>query len=253
MRAARLLVLLMTGGIAFAGWLVGEVVASQRLGDATAGGYPKLEPRLGVLLEDASEEGGFGRPGAILRGVTPGGAQDAGLRIGDVVVECDGERVQDSAGVISLLKGAPHGSPIRLGVMRQARRLDLTVFLDSREIRRFLASHATGPTREGPYLRTLPRGGAERLGVTILDLSPQLAEYFGTKDGVLIDSVRPWSPADRAGLKAGDVVIGVDGHAVRTATDLANALNRDLSGVRLSVGVTRDRRTSAIEVKVTVY
>jgi S1-C subfamily serine protease len=80
-----------------------------------------------------------------------------------------------------------------------------------------------------------------------------LAEYFGTKDGVLIDSVRPWSPADRAGLKAGDVVIGVDGHAVRTATDLANALNRDLSGVRLSVGVTRDRRTSAIEVKVTVY
>ncbi len=52
-----------------------------------------------------------------------------------------------------------------------------------------------------------------RLGVGIEELTPQLAEYFGTKDGVLVTSVEPDTPAAKAGLKAGDVITSVNGKA----------------------------------------
>jgi serine protease Do len=115
-----------------------------------------------------------------------------------------------------------------------------------REMAPFILSWA----REGVYLRVLPMGGAERVGVTVQDLTPQLAEYFSTKQGVLITSVRDWSPADRAGLRAGDVVTGIDGSTVRTVADLTGALHRDLVGAELSIAVTRDRRNQTFKVLV---
>jgi serine protease Do len=126
----------------------------------------------------------------------------------------------------------------------------VTVYLDSGDIFDFLAPFSTTLTREGPYLRFLPQGGAERLGVMMIDVTPQLAEYFGTAGGVLIASVRPWSPAERGGLRAGDVVTRVGANTVRTVNDLAQALHRKLSGARLSIGVTRHREAYSIEVRV---
>jgi len=114
----------------------------------------------------------------------------------------------------------------------------------------WLDAAVVGPVREGPYIRMLPRGGAERLGVAVYEVTPQLAEYSGTNGGVLIASVRHWSPADRAGLRAGDVITKVDGRAVRTTADLRRMLQRDLTNVELSISVTRDRRNQTIKIKV---
>ena len=105
-------------------------------------------------------------------------------------------------------------------------------------------------TREGPYLRMLPAGGAKRLGVTAIELPPQLADYFAAKDGVLVTEVRHWSPANRAGVKAGDIITGVDRAPVKAVADLNRALDRDLNGTRLWLDVTRDKRNGRIEVKI---
>jgi hypothetical protein len=88
-----------------------------------------------------------------------------------------------------------------------------------------------------------------RLGVQIESLSPQLAEYFGVKDGgVLVSSVTQDSPAEKAGLKAGDVITSLDGDRVRDSGALMNEL-RDKSG-EVSVGIVRDKKESTITVTI---
>ena len=68
-----------------------------------------------------------------------------------------------------------------------------------------------------------PRGSG-RLGITVDNLSPQLAEYFGTKEGVLVTSVQDDSAGAKAGLKAGDVITSVNGSAIDDPAELRRRL-----------------------------
>jgi serine protease Do len=93
---------------------------------------------------------------------------------------------------------------------------------------------------------TSPRG---RLGVQLNELTPQLAEYFGVKDGgVLVSSVTKDSPAEKAGIRAGDVITAIDGDRVRSADDVVDEL-RDKEG-EISVGVLRDKKESTLKATI---
>ncbi len=95
----------------------------------------------------------------------------------------------------------------------------------------------------------IPGNMRGRLGVQIESLSPQLAEYFGVKDGgVLVSSVTTDSPAAKAGLKAGDVITSVNGDRVRDYDDLMNEL-RDTSG-DVNVGIVRDKKESTVTISI---
>jgi serine protease Do len=95
----------------------------------------------------------------------------------------------------------------------------------------------------------LPPGARRRLGVQIESLSPQLAEYFGVKDGgVLVSEVTKDSPAERAGIKAGDVITSIDGDRVRDYDDLIDRL-RDKSG-DVTIGIVRDKAESTIKATI---
>ncbi len=93
---------------------------------------------------------------------------------------------------------------------------------------------------------TSPRG---RLGVQLNELTPQLAEYFGATDGgVLVAGVTKDSPAEKAGLKAGDVIITIDGDRVRRTEDLVDEL-RDKEG-DVTVGILRDKKESSVKATI---
>jgi hypothetical protein len=64
-------------------------------------------------------------------------------------------------------------------------------------------------------------GGAE-----LTELNPGLGEYFGTDSGVLVVRVPDGSPADRAGLEAGDVILSINGRDIESMADLRNAITR---------------------------
>lgn len=87
--------------------------------------------------------------------------------------------------------------------------------------------------------------GRGRLGVTVQDLTPDLAGYFGVKDGLLVTSVQAESPAAKAGLKAGDVITAVDGKPVTTPDELV----RELAGKNgeVTVGLTRDKKPLSLK------
>jgi S1-C subfamily serine protease len=93
---------------------------------------------------------------------------------------------------------------------------------------------------------TSPRG---RLGVQTNELTPELAEYFGARDGgVLVARVTPDSPAAKAGLKAGDVITSVDGDRVRDTRELVNEL-RDKDG-EVTLGIVRDKSETSVKATI---
>jgi serine protease Do len=88
------------------------------------------------------------------------------------------------------------------------------------------------------------------LGVEAESLGPQLAEYFGVKDGVLVRSVIKDSAAEKAGIKAGDVITKVDQEAVSSPSELSRVVRTARSKTTFPVQVVRDHHEMTLNVTV---
>ncbi|MCZ6805070.1 MAG: DegQ family serine endoprotease [Proteobacteria bacterium] len=90
------------------------------------------------------------------------------------------------------------------------------------------------------------------LGVSIQDISPELAEAFGLDQqrGAIINKVLEGSPAEKAGLLAGDIVISTDGKQIRNAGDLRNRIGLLPVGEKIRFKLLRDGKESEIVVTV---
>ncbi len=90
------------------------------------------------------------------------------------------------------------------------------------------------------------------LGVSIQDLSSDLASQFGVSEpkGVLVSDVLDGSPAKRAGLERGDVIVEFDGKPVETPTQLRNAVAQTTIGKKATVKFIRDKGTRSVEVAI---
>ena len=227
--------------------------------------------QLGVMVSDLDAKAGAG---VKVDEVTPdSAAEKAGLKAGDVVVEFDGERVRSARQFTRLIQETPDGRTVKIAVMRDGKRqtLDATPEAHSfdwsmnfnedrarreldratRGMREFrleppLAFEWRGEPGTIPGM-LMPRG---RLGVTVESLSPQLAGYFGVKDGgALVSSVSKDSAAEKAGLKAGDVITSVNGGRVRDADSLSREIG-DATGTELSIGIVRDKKETTLKATI---
>lgn len=242
--------------------------------------------RLGVTVRDVTaSDAKSGQPaGVVIDQVTEGtAAAEAGLRSGDVVTEYDGERVRSVRQFTRLVQESVPGRAVTMTIMRDGQRQSITVtpregnafgrlgddfafFGDS--IRGWRLERPTPPTPptppappsppappapprwEFPELEAFIWRGSSVLGITTTDLSPQLADYFGVKDGVLVASVQDDSVAKSAGLEAGDVVTAIDGTQVGSASELRRAVQRLKSGQEFTIGIVRDRKAMTLKAKM---
>jgi S1-C subfamily serine protease len=201
-------------------------------------------------------------------------ASKAGLQTGDVIVQVDGERVRSARQFSRLIQETAEGRSVSLDVMRDGQRRTVDVTPEARGFgfdadlieREFARGMRDIEPRlrelepklrewrfDGPFefgdtipLMTSPRS---RLGVQLNHLTPELAEYFGAKDGgVLVSRVNKDSPAEKAGLKVGDVIVSVDGDRVRDTDDLVDEL-RDKTG-DITLGIVRDKKESAVKATI---
>jgi membrane-associated protease RseP (regulator of RpoE activity) len=99
-----------------------------------------------------------------------------------------------------------------------------------------------GDNATGNFAFTMGRG---RLGVTVQELTPELATYFGVKDGLLVSAVQADTPAAKAGIKAGDVIATVNGKAVASSSELIAEL-ADKDG-EVTIGLTRDKKPLSLK------
>ncbi|HYL64335.1 MAG TPA: PDZ domain-containing protein [Candidatus Methylomirabilis sp.] len=207
--------------------------------------------------------------GVLLDRIVPDSpAAKAGLKENDVITEVNGQRVEGELQFRRMIHEIPAGRSTQFTVWRDGRAQTISVTLGKSEERADTwvrsAPRAFSfelPRVEIPDIQIGPgaewnygvlAGGGPRLGIDAEDLSGQLGTYFGAPDGegVLVREVNPGSPAEKAGVKSGDVITSVDGERVRSVGDLREQLadKRDAKSVKL--GVLRNKAQMSLSVEL---
>jgi serine protease Do len=187
-----------------------------------------------------------------------GPAGKAGLEENDVVVSFNGQAVQSADQLRKLIVNTKPGESISLGIVRDGQPQTIRATLANRA--KMYSYGGPGPMHvEVPPIHVripdidIPAfvlsTASRRSGLTVENLSPQLGEYFGVKDGqgVLVRSVDKGSKAEAAGLRAGDVILRVDNERVSDAGDWARLL-RHHDGGSVKLGILRDRREQTLSL-----
>lgn len=236
--------------------------------------------RIGVSIREVEESDAKSAKGATAGVVvedvsTDSPASKAGIRKGDVLVEFDGEKVRSVRQLTRLVQETPAGRGVSTVLLREGQRTTVTVTpTDSgrfsfegledladwgRDFKYRVAPRiATPPTPPKPPNPPTPPSfvfdgllsRSTRLGISIDSLSPQLAQYFGTKDGVLVTSVTDDSPAAKAGLKAGDVITGFNGNTTGDPSELRRRIQSLADGDEFTIAAMRDRKPVTLKGKV---
>ena len=178
-------------------------------------------------------------------------AEKAQLRDGDIIIGVNGRKVTGSDDLIDAIEETGAGHQLRLTVLRNGEEVTLTATLEKRPSGRDRAVRISRSTHD-PIVIDIPDFSGVYLGVRMIGLSRQLGDYFGVKrgDGALITEVEEGSPAERADLKAGDVIVRIDDEKVSDRSDVRYVLEDRRAGDTVTVGVIRDRQEKVFSIEL---
>jgi serine protease Do len=141
----------------------------------------------------------------------------AGLQIGDVITEIDGQKVTD-AGELQVMVGQKQpGSKITLKVLRDGKSITIPVTLEE-------LGNRTAEGRDD----SAKGEGKMHWGIGLSNLTPEIRDQLQAPrelHGAVIEQVAPGSSADNAGLQQGDIILEVNRHKVQTASEVQQALS----------------------------
>jgi len=232
---------------------------------------------LGVYGEDISRENmgryhlNEPRGVGITQIVADSPAAKAGLRKDDVILRLDGENVTSVRKLNRLVSEIAPDHNVRITISRNGSEQEISATMGKRKdlttARDLFKEQPKVWKWEGPRVTpdkmpnfpnfndnngdlAIVLGNGRRIGVSTMELSKQLADYFGIADGrgVLVTSVSEDGPAAKSGVKAGDVITAVDGEAVDSPGDVARIVNRKKDG---DVTLTIIRNKSQQTIRVT--
>jgi membrane-associated protease RseP (regulator of RpoE activity) len=233
---------------------------------------------LGVQTKDVSKENmaQFGlskvQGVAIEKVLDNSPASQAGLMNGDVIIKFNGEEVTSVQKLTRLIREVAPDHTAKIVVLRNGDKRDFDVTIGKREMPKFSEGNfkfeGMPPLSEMPVIPEMPElkvfppgepgepnvyflrsGMGRQIGVGVTPLTKQLGEYFGVSDGegLLIKDVREDSPAAKAGLRAGDVIVEVEGKKVNGNLDLIRSINEKKEG-DVNLTIIRDRNRQNISV-----
>jgi serine protease Do len=190
----------------------------------------------------------------------------AGLKDKDVILTYEGQNIEGTVQFRRMVRETPPGRTIPLGVFRDGSMQTVNIEVAERGetmrkvFERRIEDNEQPRAFEMPNLAynfvtpmpDLVDAHTPLLGIAAEDLSGQLGSYFGAPngEGVLVREVKTGTPADKAGVKAGDVITSVDDKAVKSLHDLRSQLRekRDQKSVNLSIV----RKGSEIKVPIAI-
>ena len=158
--------------------------------------------------------------GALVNQVTPGGpASRAGLQAGDVITDIDGHKMEAAGDVIDYVSTRAIGSRVNVSLIRGGKPQKVAVELG-----------------ELPSVDARAGAPAQKLGIALQTLTPELAQSMGVERGTrgaVVSEVAPGSAAAAAGVREGDIILEVDRQRVTTAEEAASALGASRGGGHL--------------------
>jgi C-terminal processing protease CtpA/Prc len=204
-------------------------------------------------------------------------AAAAGLQPGDVIIRVNGDEVTSARKLTRLISEIDPDHQAKVTVLRNGKEKEFTATLEKRKMPAFENGTFNVETPMGklelpdmkdlPDFKNMPDGGMSRtfnvpggegkvfsfrtggrqIGVGIMPLTKQLSSHFGVDGGVMISEVRENSPAVKAGLKAGDIIVEADGTAIKGHMDLTRILDEKKEG-DVTLTIVRDGNRQTIIV-----
>jgi predicted metalloprotease with PDZ domain len=201
-------------------------------------------------------------------------AEKAGLRKDDVILSIDGENVSSVRKLNRLVSELAPDQSIKVSFSRGGAEQEVTATVTKRLNQSFAGDVLRGNPKmwkfEGPEMKSFKWEGApfgrgdlfdndgnfsfalgntRRIGVSTMELTKQLADYFGIASGkgVLVTSVTDDGPAAKAGVRAGDVITAIEGEEVDSPGDLSRVINRKKDG-DVSLTIIRNKSQQTIRV-----
>jgi serine protease Do len=176
-------------------------------------------------------------------------AASASLKTGDVILQYNGQRVEGTEQFTRMVQETPEGREVKLQIYRSGASQVVSAKIGSKPstLAAQLSGRGTFVFPTDPPRSVAPLLGpfsslSERipvLGVQVEAIDGQLADYFGVKAGVLVRSAAKGSPAEKAGIKAGDVITRVGDDGIATPGDLSVHTRR---GQTFKVTLVRDHK-----------
>lgn len=221
-----------------------------------------------VTAENAKELKLPAERGVVVAGVAKDSpAAKAGLKEKDAITEVNGQRVEGAAQFRRMIHEIPAGRAVQLTVWRDGRAQTLSATLGKAEQRHNTWTGTTPgafafrmPEVQIPEMPSIDLGegmgmvmtGRPRLGIDAEDIGGQLGSFFGAPDGegILVRSVNSGSPAEKAGMKAGDVITSFNGERVRSLGDLRQKLASQNEAKTAKIGVLRNRSELTLSVEL---
>jgi serine protease Do len=264
-----------------------RIMRTPQAGAVTAG--PEVEPNeefemaledeggswLGVETQEVTAERAKDLKLSAERGVVIGKvleespAAKAGLKDGDVIMEINGQRVEGTVQFRRMIRETPAGRTLQLTVWRDGHSQTVNATLGKMQENRKRWMTAMPQVfnfrlPEMPEVAPIPdipsidwdNGNLlmnrPRLGIDAEDISGQLGSYFGAPDGegILVRDVNPGSAAEKAGVKAGDVITSLNGERIHGLAELRLKLSAAGEGKTAKLGVLRNKSALTLDIEI---
>jgi serine protease Do len=188
-------------------------------------------------------------------------AGKAGIKEHDVILTMNGTSIESGAQLRRMIHEMPPGRVVSFGLSRDGQPMTVKVQLADKHSEFSVHSPKPGdfhfqipeihvPDIDIPAIQVMITSSA-RSGLTMENISPQLGEFFGVKNGngVLVRSVEKGSRAEKAGFRAGDVIVKVNDQAVHDTSDFSHGM-KSRSGNSVTVVVVRDKKEQTLTLSL---
>ena len=207
---------------------------------------------LGIYPDDIDDDDrealDYDKKGILVEDVVPDGpAEKAGLESGDILIKLGKNEIASIKDLREALRKHKANEKVKVKLIRDRKAEEMKVVLGERP-----AGHIAMASKMKNFHRqkTLKMKKGGFLGVNGSTLNEQLAEYFGVKEGVLIETVEEGSPADQAGIKAGDVIVRVEKDEIESFDDLVDAIRSHEPESEVAIQIVRKGKNQTIKARL---